>query len=263
MFLFFALLALFYFRYCRQMFKTSNCGSVIPSSYAKGMERSSSQAGHERNLQYPTFAEGKPTWESFMQGVGDEVSRFDGIRTSSSVDDHLSHGCGFDGSPSPQEERLYRMRQRNHSPPSADPETPDTTHESDLKSLPSLPPQTSDELQAIYGVDIFPLTPWSESPYPTAPPSSPVPIPSILKRTTPPATTASPSGLFGWLQIVQNNFYPVPIQDSIPTFLEAKVEGRKKGVRFGEDQYVEIERVPEELRTRPKREVILLGMGEV
>lgn len=176
--------------------------------------------------------EQNPQFSTFTDGEPHSDSSMQ--RTYDKVDTSSSEG------------KLWYLWDRSPSPPPSGPDSLEETHGPAHRSLPL-------------------LTRWSsKDSSPAVPPSPPILRPSILKRPTSPLTISPPSGMSsGWLQRIGRNFYSSATQDSVPMCAGAKAEGQRKGVRFGEDQIKEIERVPEELRTRPKREAILLGMGKV
>ncbi|MCJ1231627.1 hypothetical protein MMC12_008306 [Toensbergia leucococca] len=203
----------------------------------------------------------KPTWDGFMKEVEEEYNRFDESKISSTEGYNSRQGGSVNGgyyeTASVQEERLYRSRQQNHSPPPSSMEwrSRQTLSRAEVSSLPPLPRQTMGEVQEINeGGDLKPMSGPEQAMIGSVMPRTAAKLASILKRPTVPSEVsmepviAPAPGPKGWLETVQSMFGKA--EGYKPTFAESRPKAKqKKGVRFGEDEVREFERTPAPSRT--------------
>ncbi|KAI9703309.1 MAG: hypothetical protein M1836_007875 [Candelina mexicana] len=213
--------------------------------------------------------------DSMRKEVGATTQQTEESTTSSEYGSHAGEGSsegGYHETESVMEERLYRLRNRNHSPPPLPPPSAGR----DIPVLPALPPlptQTGDEVQELR-LNRLPRAPESSpgqesssppnssDPTKSTPPSSPPTsgtlvnslspvsarrLTSILKAP-PPSTALFPTltpDFKKWVDTVQERFGKGPGPRYEPTFAEPAVAPKKKkGVTFGFEEVREFGDTP-------------------
>ena len=198
-----------------------------PNSLEKGGKYAPSTKARAKNggNSAESFSE-KTNWDAFVEDVRKEYERFDESKESSTeiYGSHVGEGSsqgGFHETASLRQERLYRLRAQNHSPPpQAGNRKPSKILTAFGGSSPPLRQSESGEVRELI---------------------------SILKRplTTPAdaAAESAPTATRGWFATIQTMFGREG-DTYKPTFAEEKPPARRKGVTFGDNEVREFGRTP-------------------
>ncbi|MCJ1305082.1 hypothetical protein MMC08_007896 [Hypocenomyce scalaris] len=193
-------------------------GKYAPSSTKARAKKGGESVG--------SFSE-KTNWDAFVEDVKKEYERFDESKASSTENygSHVGEGSnqgGFHETASLRQERLYRLRAQNHSPP------PQAGNREPSKILSAFGGSSPPPLRQSESGEVRELI-------------------SILKRplTTPAdaAAESAPTAIKGWFPTIQTMFGREG-ETYKPTFAEEKPPVRRKGVTFGDNEVREFGRTP-------------------
>ncbi len=214
-------------------------------------------------------------WNPLAKEVATTADHPEESTTSSEYGSHAGEGSsegGYHETDSVMEERLYRLRSRNHSPPPLPPSSAGQVVPT-LPNLPPLPAQSGDEVRELR-LDKLPRVPQSspdadsssspnssdpsKSTAPSSPPTSGTLINSMspvsdrrltsILKAPPPSTSLLPAltpDFKKWVDTVQDRFGKGPGPRYEPTFAEPTVAPqKKKGVTFGFEEVREFGNTP-------------------